>query len=222
MGTSRQDFRTLCRRLLGDPDGLYFRDVDLNQWAADAIADYNQYFPQETTGTIALSTGTRIYSLTSFTRLKSVRRVEYPYGEDPPVFLARRPVEDSRGFWGGPYYDLWLVGGVGDPREVVIGPEPTTGESLKLWYLYDHNYPDSDGETLTAPERDFNLLAAFVRWRAIVSLESREMATPTLSIPILSMLGTNARGAKREYNDMLHARQGRGSGVRISWGVDTR
>lgn len=219
MSTSRQEFRAMCRSLLGDPEAQYFRDIDINQWIADAIGEYNQHFSREEGVAIALLDGHHIYSLAPyFATIKDVLRVEYPDGEDPPQYLERRAYDDPRGFWDGLFYDLRGMGIGGRPGDLMLAPSTTSGEYMRVWYLADHTYPDADGDSLTIPDRDLNLLASFVRWRAIVSLESREMANPNLSTIVLSMLGTNARGAKREFDSMLAGRLERVSGAVISWG----
>ena len=208
----------MCRRLLGDPGGQYFRDVDLNQWIADAIGEYNQHFSQELSDSIALVTNTHIYSLIVYVAtIKDVVRVEYPEGEDPPEYMVRRAYDDPRGFWDGGYYDLRGMGAGAQPAELILGPSPSTGETMRLWYLADYAYPDSDGEQLQAPDRDLNLLAAFVRWRAIVSLESREMASPNLSTNVLGTLGTNSHLARKQFDAMLKSRKVRNPGTVISW-----
>jgi len=72
-------------------DETQWPDATINAWISDAIRDYSVFFSRRLTATINCVTDQVEYSLSSLTHPRSIVSVEYPDGEDPMVFLARRP-----------------------------------------------------------------------------------------------------------------------------------
>lgn len=204
--TTRSDLRTAIRNQ--GLDQSTWDDTEINQYIADAIAEYSIHFPRyrESTGNACTADQTE-YTLPS--DCLEVIRVEYPEGEDPPAFLERLEPDDPR--WGPGYY---AVRGT----TLVLGEEPDAGETYAVHYYAHHDYPDDDVTALTVPDEDLEVLIAFVIWKAYRRLELDEAKNPDGSTVILSMLGTNAARAQRQYQEALRARSGNPRGAHVSWG----
>ena len=156
--TTRAGFRAVLRRRLGDPQGVRYTNEQMNDACWMAFLEYNGKYPKQVTATIAAVTDQREYSLSSYTGLRTIYRVEYPSGSDPPTYLDPRGVTDPEGFWGGEFFHV--LGGT-DPTTLVIGQKPTTGQSIAIRYKADHVYPTSDATTWTIPAHDVNELVEF-------------------------------------------------------------
>lgn len=189
-------------------------DATLNHWIEEAIRDYSTYFPRRMTATITAVADQREYSLSSYTGIQALISVEWPNGQDPPEYLARRNERDPRGFWGGLYYD---VRGEDIPATLAIGQEPALGEDIDIVYLADQEVPDDDADVLTVPDRHLAVLVLFCKWRAVQELATAEARSPRTTGPALDILSIDAVRAEREYRariqDFLQAGAGRSATV---------
>lgn len=191
--TTRAELRTMIRRWERDVVGAqFFSDEELNQFIHDAIADYSVLSPRELTTTVNVVAGQREYTL-SLTNLQGIVEVEYPKGQDPPQYLYGRSRYDPDGFYEG---DWWDLAGGPDPTTLIIGRKPAAGEQVGLRYLADHLYPDSDGDTLTVPDRDLDELAVHTRARILQMLADVEGRVPTAAplIEAKAMLAQSTTG----------------------------
>ena len=199
----RDDIRELVRRRLGDLTAPYkWSDEQINQWVNDAIADYSIHFPLVKTQTISCSEDDRQYDLdTDFVEVLSV---EYPTGEDPPVYLVRRE-RTHPDFWEvDGYYDLLKHKNFEDPDELLISEKPDAGESIDVIYQAHHTFlDDDDTDKMTVPERHLELIILFVRMAAFQELATTESADPNPESIVARTLELNAFRAERAYRKQL-------------------
>ncbi|MFC2025850.1 hypothetical protein ACFLUC_01510 [Chloroflexota bacterium] len=202
------DLRTLCRRRLGDLTSLYaFTDDQINQWINDAIAEYSIHFPLRKSTTITCADNDRQYNI-SVTGIQSVISVEYPTGEDPPIYLTPRPYT-HKNFWSkdlGKNDSFYTFIQEGDgTSQIWISEKPAANEEIKIWYSGKHDYltPGSEDET-TVPERHYELLVLFVMWAAWQELAAQEGASPDPTNLFSSTFQVNAYRAERAYRKHLN------------------
>jgi hypothetical protein len=189
--TTRAQLRSIIREILSNDET--WSESTINAWIAEAIRDYSTYFPRHVEATINCVDDTVEYSLTSYTGILDVLRVEYPDGEEPPRYLERRA--ETGTFEDLPVYDVR-----GDPPvTLVIGEEPDTGEDIILTYSATHTIVTDDDTALTVRDEHFEAIRLFVQWKAIQGLEMEEARDPDTTSILLSMLGLNSGRAERLY-----------------------
>ena len=196
--TTRLELNTLIRRRLGDQTAPQtFTDEQINQWINDAIEDYSRYFPRKKTTTIAAATGDRTYDLPAGYR--GVVSVEYPAGDDPPTLLDRRDYRQARFYIDAGYYDIVHRSDAGNQDELWLSEKGTTGKSLTVEYLGDHELVDDDADVLSVPDMHLEALVLFARWSSIQALASGEAANPDPNNVLLDRYEANAVRAERAY-----------------------
>ena len=193
--TTRAQFRAVLRETMSVRS--HWPDTLLNIWIGDAIRDYSNYFSRQLEAILDCVAGQREYSLVTLLGIQGVLMVEYPVGEDPPRYLARRP--ETGGFAGLPVYDLRGE----PPHALVIGEEPDADDDIGLVYTADHAVPANDTDALTMPDRHLEALKLFVIWQAVRELELNEATDPDTTNMLLSMLGLNSVRAERMYRSRL-------------------
>jgi hypothetical protein len=214
MSCTQAELLSLIRERLSDVD--VWTDANVLQWIVDAVADYSTVFPQ--TGleaTIECVASQRAYTLAeSLVNPHGITLVEYPAGEDPPVYLSRRGVKDPRGFYGGPYYDV-----LGSPPvTLVIGEEPSEGEDIVVTYDGDHDYPVEDDDVLTVRDSHLEALVLFVLWKAAEHVLAGEEADPDTASLLMTQYGAVAAQAERAYRDLMaRVQEQRAESAIVSW-----
>ena len=198
MSTTRQDLRNLIRRRLGDTSSPYhWSDLQINQWINDALADISLHFPRTLDSTLNCSAGEHTCELPlGFLGMLSV---EYPSGEDPPRYLARRSYQQAPFWEQDGYYDILTRSDQTDAPELWLSAEPSDGESIHIHYQAEHAMLDDDSDLCTLPDRYLELVVMFVRWASYQELASTESADPDPTNLALGTLELNAYRAKREY-----------------------
>jgi len=214
MSISLAGLRSLIRERL--PSTAAWSDSNLTQWILDAIADYSKVFPQtELTATIDCAAGVREYDLVAeLVSPHVITSVEYPAGEDPPVYLTRCSHRDPRGFVGGAYYDVLGA----PPATLVIGEEPLATEDIVVTYSGDHAYPSADGDLLTVPDQDMEALTLFAIWKAAELLRAVEGANPRFETLLLTQFDSMVYRAEVAYRAWLRgAREQVSQTAFVSW-----
>ena len=197
----RSEVRTLCRSRLSDTDIPYkFSDDQLNQWINDAIADYSNYFPRRQTTVITCVAADCQYDLPEGCR--AVVKVEFPTGENPPVYLLRRN-RDEANFVEGPYYDLIEHNQAGYPPELLLGQTPSAGQEITVDYEAVHAWMDDDSDTCTVIDEHLEAILLYVRWATFQELASQESANPDPESMAISILELNAYRAERAYRKTI-------------------
>lgn len=201
MSSTRSELNDLMRRRLSDHTAPYtWSDIQINQWINDAIADYSQHFSESTIQqTINCVADQREYSLSSYTGLTDITRVEYPADEDEPDLLEFRRTTDPRGFYGGEFYDV-----LGNPPQVlIIAEEPDSGDTIEIDYIADHDYLDDDTDVCTVPDGHLDVLVNHVRWSAAQERLNKELQNPDRTSITLNSLSLEAVRAERIYSNVL-------------------
>ncbi|NLE77473.1 MAG: hypothetical protein GX605_12065, partial [Chloroflexi bacterium] len=174
----------------------------------DAIAEYSHHLPRLVESAAnPCAAGDRTYALPS--GCLAVLLVEYPEGEDTPVYLDYLDPTDPR-FGPGTYY----VQG----STLVLGAEPEAGQTYGLVYHAPHDYPDGDETALTVPDEDLECLVEYVIWKAYRMLEMQEAINPNAATVVLSMLNTSAARAQRAWQEAVQRRAGKARGQTAPWG----
>ncbi|MFZ0547818.1 MAG: hypothetical protein WAM60_20400 [Candidatus Promineifilaceae bacterium] len=203
---------------LGDSGNTVWAAADIEQWLRDGIADYSDYFPRILTDEITTSEDVREYDLTA--DFSAVISVEYPTGEEPPVYLKRRPYTDSD-FWNEDRcYDILPRGDDTAENVLYISTKPADSETITVLYQAVHDNSIATSGTLTVPARHHYILRAYARWKATEQRAAAEEGDPTSNSSLLmSQLQTNARRWKSEYlNALAKAIQaGLGQSRVVSW-----
>ena len=205
MSTTLQNLIDAVEADLSDPGNVTWAAADIEQWLRDAIADYSQHFPRTLSETIAAATDDRKYDLPA--GFLDVLTVEYPTGQEPPEYLARRPHDHPRFWIENGYFDIVERGDDTDASELWISKKPTTGESIDVLYHGRHLMNSTDlatSDNLTVPEHHHHLLRKYARWQAAEQLKAAEEAAPTSNSSLLmSQLAINVDRARRAYVDAL-------------------
>jgi hypothetical protein len=216
--TTLQNLIDAVEAELGDSGNSTWAAADIEQWCRDAIADYSENFPRILTEEIMTSADDRNYDLAA--DFLAPVSVEYPQGETPPRYMARRPFTQPNFWIEDGYYDIMAREDDTDGNELFISTKPGAGESILLHYQALHDNGLATSGTLTVPARHHHLLRAYVRWKATEQRAAAEEADPTSSSSLLmSQLQTNARRWKGEYlNGLAKAIQAaQGKSQVVSW-----
>ena len=153
------------------------------------------HFPRKLNTTLNCSDDDKTYDLPA--NFIDVISVEYPTGEDPPEYLVQKNYQawmsdDISGF-----YDVVRRQDAADVSELWISEKPSTGESISVHYMAEHDYLDDDSDTVTVLDRHLELIVAFVRWAAYQELATTESADPDPTSLGMGTLEINAYRAKR-------------------------
>lgn len=203
-----------------DPDSVW-PESKLSEWIHQGIREYSRYFPRRLTTSITPvivgSDYARVYDLPA--DFLEVMAVEWPQDEEPPVWLQHRP-ETEPGFGAGDF-DIRRHGDATDPAELVLGERPTNGTDLiRVHYLGLHDLTLALTDTVSVPDEDLELIIQFVKMRAFEERLAQEEKGADPTSTLLSMLGANARAARREFYDLVGQRQRPAGGI-VRWGADS-
>jgi hypothetical protein len=193
----------------------------IQQWCRDAVADYSTHFLRFEEQTINCVTDQHYYALANAQR--GIISVEYPYGEDPPRYLARRPVTHPK-FWDQDgYYDVEDYQDHTDTDMLWISDNPTTGEQIKVIHsaMY-HSIALASSHTIEVPPEHEPLLLLFVVWRAHTERMSTEAQNPDTTIRMLQQMKLAVQAAEYGYHQALRdAKQAQAVGGWVPpWQVD--
>jgi hypothetical protein len=217
--TTLAELRATLREIL--PSAEVWPEATINAWVQEAIQDFSGYFPRETSGLLNLTDDVRVYALGSIpstptSGIFAVIQVEYPYGEDPPRFLARK--QESAGIVGEAVFDVRGS----PPSDLVLGEKPSTGEQARVVYTCGHTKPAADDDVITVPDNRLEAIIEFVRWQAVREAEMNETMDPDTKNLVLSEIGLNSGRAERIYRAKIRDYQGQeaGGGYVSGWQMD--
>lgn len=205
MAYLRYEVRELCRRRLGDLTSPYkWSDDQVNQWINDSIAAYSIHFPRTLSATVACADDDREYNLQA--GIMQMLSVEYPDGEDPPVYLYRRELTHPNFWQEDGYYYFQSATQDTSIGVLYISEKPSTGEDIVVRFTAEHDYlDDDDTDLLTVMERHLDLIILYVRMAAYQELATMESASPDPTTLMSGTLELNAFRASREYRIALAA-----------------
>jgi hypothetical protein len=212
-----------CQLALADSGAVVWDQTTVESWVKEGLRDYNIHLPRRRLASINVSAGTRKYDLPD--DFRELLSVEYPSGEDPPVYLERRSHRDDN-FWGlTGYYDVIYLEDATDQSQIWISETPgsATGVSMSIIYQANHDLEPQSATTLTIPVTHEPIVIEFVIWRAWIELLAAEQQSPTSNSSLLmSQYASNADRQKRSYVQALaRALRGReGKSARVQWSFD--
>jgi hypothetical protein len=181
--------------------------------------DDESHFPLRKSTTITCADDDRTYNIV-VTGIQSLISIEYPAGEDPPIYLKHRPYT-YKDFWSKDGYYYFIHEGDGT-SQIWISGKPATDEEIEIWYSGKHDYlsPTSEDET-TVPERHYELLVLFVMWTAWQELAAQEGASPDPTYLFSSTFHVNAYRAERAYRKHLQETiAAESESVLLNWEID--
>jgi G:T-mismatch repair DNA endonuclease (very short patch repair protein) len=220
MATTLQNLIDAIEADLADSGNATWAAADIQQWCRDAIADYSTHFPRTLTEDITTAANDRKYDLPA--GFIEVLTVEYPSGQDPPEYLARRP-HDHPNFWiDSGYFDIVERDDDTDVSEIWISEKPAASETVSVLYHAIHLQDTTDlttSDNLTVRERHHYILKKYVFWQAYEQLKATEQASPTSNSSLLmSQLAINVDRNRRAYIDALaKAVFSRSKSAAVSW-----
>ncbi len=215
--TTLAELRATLREIL--PSAEVWPEATINAWIQEAIQDFSGYFPRETSGLLDLTDDERVYALSDLEAgIFAVIQVEYPYGEDPPRFLARK--QESAGIVGEAVFDVRGS----PPSDLVLGEKPSTGEQARIVYTCGHIKPIDDSDVITVPDNRLEAIIEFVRWQAVREAEMNQTMDPDTKNLVLSEIGLNSGRAERIYRAKIRDYQGQeaGGGYVSGWQMDDK
>jgi hypothetical protein len=171
-------------------------------WCRDAIADYATHFVRIQNQTITCVAGQHWYVLATLQR--GILSVEYPKGEDPPRYLARRPVTHPQ-FWDQDgYYDVEDYRDHDQSDHLWISDTPTAGEEIEVIYNAMYNsIALASAHTIEVPPEHEPLLLLFVVFRAHTERMSTESQHPDTTIRMLQQMKLAVQAAEYAYHQAL-------------------
>jgi len=201
--TTQQELIDRIQGKLNDVTAATWSEALLAEWIETGIQEYSLFFPRRMTQTIGDTVDVRKYDLAA--DFLSVLTVEFPTGEDPPVYLTRRAYDDPRGFWNlVGYFDILPRHDPTDLSEIWISEKPNGSQSIEVEYLGLHDYTLITSDTLTIPIQHETIIEAYVIWQAWQNLTSAEMIDPTSNSSLLmAQQEQNTTRAERRYNNAV-------------------
>ena len=193
-----------CRYLLGDTGASpVIDDITLDSWINMAIRDLSVYFPRTVEYTLSTTANTRAYDLE--TVHKAVISVEYPTGEDPPVYLKQRSYTHPDFWIEDGYYDFIKPADADslNPPQLYISEKPPAGETITLRLHVDHDELSSGSDACTLLPRHLPLIPLFVRWKACQRFSTQEGMDPGPLTTLAFTQEINAIRAERAYRAAL-------------------
>ena len=197
---------TRMKVFLNDEGAATWDTEMLATFLNDGIRDYSQYFPRLITTTINVSDDDNEYDLPA--DFMTVHSVEYPTGQDPPIYLIYKKFTGPL-WWQEEYnYDIINHYDDTDPPELWISADsPATGETIAIIYNGHHQLITNTAAisgTNTIPPWHQQLLTKYVYWQAALHLASSEQQSPTSNSSLLmAQLAQNARRLALDYSTNL-------------------
>jgi len=193
--------------MLNDTAAGTWPQATVEGWIKEAIRDYSQTFPMNARITVAVSGASPGHVFDLYTGIIAVTLVEYPDGQDPPVYLKRRSRKHPS-FYGTPgYYDVWMTEDQTSEPQLFLSVEPSDGEDIGVEVTKHHTVPASSGSDLTVPMHHEGILLLYTLWAAFRERLATEEQDPdtTLSgaVTLLQQLVKGAEQAEAEYRRAL-------------------
>jgi hypothetical protein len=207
-----------CRNLIGDWASTYYDSTVLTDYVSRGIEELSKYFPLVKEYELSTTLNVRVYDLES--DFLEALSVEYPTGEDPPVYLLRRSYTHPD-FWSqNGYYDIVRSEDATstNPTQIYISQKPAAGETITVKYHGTHN---PLAETVTLPDHLLHLVALFVRWKVWQEIATAEGMDPDQTKLLAATQEVNSTRAERIYRKALdEARAAFVESARVRWKMD--
>jgi len=126
--------RRRVRSRLQDLSAASWANEDIDEAIRTALEQYSKYKPQHTIGTISLSADGREIDISSLTGCIRVEKVWWDYDSSDPSYPPNYR-----------QFEIWP----GDILYIDDRTEPSSGETVRVWYSKSHTLDGLDGETST-------------------------------------------------------------------------
>jgi hypothetical protein len=191
---------------LGDPAGATWTVAQVQAWILDALREISRHYPRLGLVSISTQAGVRTYNLPG--DFLDALAVEYPAGQEPPVYLTRR-LSTTSGFYQSPgSYDFNLSQDASSPSQIVLSASPLAGQSISVLYTATHDTALSASDELSVPEVDLPILSACVTWRATSERLGLLERSPEGNQDLIAQLRASVQRAWTIYNDLLRSSGG--------------
>jgi hypothetical protein len=190
-----------CQLALGDTGNVIWdRDAVVIWWAKEAIMAFPILNPSAEDLTVTITANRQHKLPLDFREIVSV---EYPIGEDPPVYLSRMNRFDpdfynaddhfdvSRYYLDYPSYTGWVV---------YTSKLLEVDDEIRVHFLGNHNtdLEDDAGDLLTVPDEYVHILIAYVVMKAMRERLIKYLSSTSVFTEILREL-TNAAEKSEQY-----------------------
>lgn len=121
--------------MLADSSGSVWSQENVEKWLMDAIRDYSAHFSRDLTALADCVADQQEYALPDM--FKTILRVEYPVGQDPPEYLQRLSYINPKFHLDTCYYDI-IDSAADSNASLVISDKPDSGDQIEISYTADH------------------------------------------------------------------------------------
>jgi hypothetical protein len=168
--------RTDVRAHLDEATASFWTDAQINSFINDALRDIARRTETlQTITTVAVSAGTRNYTLNFSPNIIRVHRVEFDPGPGSgPIYpLEARQFYELDHIWGvnqtqtRAYPDYWALFGFPPSLQIYLYPVPSQAGNLNVWYYRLPNVVSADTDVLDIPEGWWDLVTLFAEYQAL-------------------------------------------------------
>lgn len=219
--TTLAQLADLAQTQLSDSGAGTWAQADVEAFAVDVIREYSTHFHRTRTHNINAASGTNTYDLPDdFIAMLSV---EYPEGEDPPVYLARFDHVRAEFWESDDYYDVTPTDEAPNQGTLWIGVEPVGTERIGLTYLAPHDTSLASGDTITVPDHHIPVLIKGIIARAFLERLSLEEQSPDTTLYLIREYKEAHDQARAQFLDAIagaKANQPKPAAFTRPWPVD--
>jgi hypothetical protein len=197
-----------CQLALSDSGAGTWPQATVEDWVCDAVREYSQHFPRILTTHVDTIGGTPDHYTLLPEDFLEIVSVEFPLGEDPPVYLQHRSMHHPE-FWDRDgYYDvlrsdqIYSALDTDTYNKIVWSRVPLATEGYKIRYQAAHS-ATSASDPITIRTDHQPILVLFVIWRALKERQAKEAANPDTTSRYLNQLVYAATQAEQEYRRAL-------------------
>lgn len=121
--------------MLADTAGSVWSQANVEKWLMDAIRDYSSHFSRDLTALADCVADQKEYALPDM--FKTILRIEYPVGQDPPEYLQRLSYLNPQFPLDTCYYDI-IESAADSDATLVLSDAPDSGDQIEISYTADH------------------------------------------------------------------------------------
>ena len=206
MSVSFSKLLTDCLVALGDADASTWSRTNIVwPWAIEAMLEFPILRPLVQTPTF--SAAAHYIALSS--DFREVISVEYPAGQDPPVYLSRMNRFDPSFYSSEEHYDIDRDYTSGKGWMAWFSKKIPAAASMKINYLANHDTNMTDVGTcyITVPDEYENILLANVVCKGYRERLGSYMQDPTAHTSIIAQMTDMVQHAEENYKDLVKRAQ---------------
>jgi hypothetical protein len=179
MTTSFQSLLSACLVALGDSTGAMWSRTDVIwPWCIEAMLAFPILRPMQDTPSTAAAT----HVITLPSDFREIISVEYPVGQEPPVYLSRRNSFDPNFYSSDEYYDIDRNYASATGWVLVFSKKLLIDSDVVVNYLaiHDTDLDDASDSYITVPDEYVNILVAYMLAKGY----RERLWVPTCRIPL--------------------------------------